>query len=76
MTKIYLINKQDRYCPENNNGDYFIEAWSTEKLAYKRASELDKEDGSSLYLVHEFYVDMTEEKAMEAKYRPREKADI
>lgn len=31
--KIYLINQYDSYCPENNNGDYFISAWSTREMA-------------------------------------------
>lgn len=31
--KVYLINQFDRWCPENDNGDYFIVAFSTIELA-------------------------------------------
>jgi hypothetical protein len=41
---IYLINKQDRYCPENNNGDYFVEAYLGKVKAEKRVKVLDKQD--------------------------------
>ena len=42
--KIYLINKYERYCPENNNGDYFIAAFSTEEKAWKYVDRHDKKD--------------------------------
>lgn len=42
--KVFLINKQDKYCPENNNGDYIIEAWSTFEDAEKACKTLDEID--------------------------------
>lgn len=41
MVKIYLINQFDRWCPENNNGDYFIAAFSTLELAEKFVNKND-----------------------------------
>lgn len=56
--KVYLINKQDNWCPENNNGDYFIEAWSTEEKALNRLKELNKKDNQAdWYYVHAFDLD-------------------
>lgn len=40
--KVFLINRQDKYCPENNNGDYIIEAWLNEEDAKVACDELDQ----------------------------------
>jgi hypothetical protein len=40
--KVYLIDKYDRWCPENNDGDYFIAAFSTKELAQKYVDKHDK----------------------------------
>lgn len=57
MKKIYLINKQDRYCPENNNGDYIVAAYSNEERAEQEAIRLDKEDPSAIHFVHEMRIE-------------------
>lgn len=43
MKKIYIINCQDAWCPENNNGDYIVEAWASELEAEERCKVLDKQ---------------------------------
>ena len=63
MKFVYLINQQDRWCPENNNGDYFIEAYSTEEAADARCAELNKKEDIWIYYVREFVLDATEEEA-------------
>lgn len=40
--KVYLINKQDRYCPENNNGDYIVAAFLDIDLAKEYCEKQDK----------------------------------
>lgn len=54
--KIYLINKQDKWCPEKNNGDYFIEAYLGENKAEKRAKSLDKQDTNYIHYVNEMEI--------------------
>lgn len=60
MNIVYLINKQNKYCPENNNGDYIVEAYSTKELADKRCKVLDKEDKNNEHFVMEFALDCPE----------------
>lgn len=40
--QVYLIDRQDRWCPENNNGQYIIEVWGDGEKAADRANYLDK----------------------------------
>lgn len=63
MNFVYLINQQERYCPENNNGDYFIEAYSDETIANSRCAELNKKEDMWVYYVREFALDVTEDEA-------------
>ena len=62
MKKVYLINEYDRYCPENNNGDYFIAAFSTRELAeaFVKKYDGDKTEPEGLY-IREFNVDEYDE---------------
>lgn len=58
--KVYLIDKYDRWCPENNDGDYFVAAFSTEELAnnyVKGAKEIEGKGGCWGYSVTEFVLD-------------------
>lgn len=41
---VYLISKFDRWCPENDNGDYFIAAFSTKELAIAYKEKYDPKD--------------------------------
>jgi len=55
--KIYLINQQDKWCPENNNGDYFIPGcYLKETNAETKCNELDIENPNYYHCVHEFEV--------------------
>lgn len=42
--QVYLINKLDRECSENNVGDWIIEIWADGQKAADRAEVLDKQD--------------------------------
>lgn len=42
--QVYLINKLDRFCPENNVGDWIVEIWVDPKAAADRAEVLDDKD--------------------------------
>lgn len=42
--QVYLINKLDRYCPENNVGDWIVEIWVDSDKALDRANDLDELD--------------------------------
>ena len=53
---IYLINRQDKYCPENNNGDYIVEAWLTRFEAEQAAKDLDEIEPSWYHIVQEIEV--------------------
>lgn len=44
MKPVYLIDRFDRWCPENNNGEYIVKAFSTEELAQ---AYVDKHDPKS-----------------------------
>lgn len=68
MKFAYLIDKQDRWCSENNNGSYIIEVWSDKTQAIKRAKELDLKDDSCEHLVMELGLDVTEEEYMEERF--------
>lgn len=43
LKKVYLISSQDKYCPENNNGDHIVEVWDDLSKAEQRRVELDRE---------------------------------
>jgi hypothetical protein len=61
MSSVYLINKYDNWCPENNNGDYFVAAFSTLELAkdYKaKAIAIEGEDGTWGYGIRWFDLDV------------------
>lgn len=64
--KVYLINKYDRWCPENDNGDYFIAAFSTLEKAkvYINKHDPKSEDGKRRspdgYSYQEFELDAEE----------------
>lgn len=49
--KVYLINKQDKYCPENNNGDYIVEIYLGKNKAERRAKTLDRLWPSNIHYV-------------------------
>lgn len=57
MKVIYLINKQDKYCPENNNGDYIVAAFSNKEKAQKEAFRLDRKDPSSIHYINEMKIE-------------------
>lgn len=40
-TKAYLIDEYDRHCPENNNGQYIVEVFSTLEKAKKYVDKND-----------------------------------
>jgi hypothetical protein len=42
--QVYLINKLDRFHPENNVGDWIVEIWVNPEQAADRADVLDAED--------------------------------
>lgn len=41
INEVYLIDKYDRWCPENNNGQYIVAVFSTRELAQ---AYIDKHD--------------------------------
>lgn len=51
MQEIYLISKQDKYCPENNNGDYIIECWDNYLDAKTRCEQLDYEYPTDIHIM-------------------------
>jgi hypothetical protein len=68
MKFVYLINQQDRWCPENNNGDCFIEAWSNEAAAEARAAKLNKPKDWACFYMCKLPLDMAEDEAAQALY--------
>lgn len=56
VDSVYLINKQDKFAPENNNGDWIVEAYLDEDFAVERANELDDFDGMYSHYVIEMKI--------------------
>lgn len=52
---IYLINKQDRWCPENNNGDYIVAIFANEQNAKEYSQYWNNTD-----IAYDYFIDSKE----------------
>ncbi len=59
MKVVYLINKQDAYCPENNNGDYIIAAFLNREEAIEYVGTAEEDDSSYSFLINEMEISGT-----------------
>lgn len=57
LNKIYLINRYDKWCPENNNGDHIVAAFSSKTKAEEAVKLLDSKDETIGHTIHELIVD-------------------
>jgi hypothetical protein len=59
MKKVYLIDKYDKYCPENNNGEYIVGVGSSREEAEKMVKRLEKDSlwGGDGYHIMEMTLD-------------------
>lgn len=68
MNTVYLISKQDN-CPENNNGDHIIEAWTDLKKAEERVAILDKQCAWGYHIILQHGLNCTEDEFYREKYK-------